>query len=408
MKRFLEGDENTTQWGHWLRASGAALGESAGTVYGGYGAVGKWAGLGLGAGLSRITGNGDYQVNSLISNAGGQGNVSFGNGSIRITHREFIKDIQSSTLFSIEGLEINPGLKETFPFLSQLAANFECYNMHGLVFEYRPTCGDAIASTNNAMGVVIQCVQYNSTNTLFPNKQSMEAYEGAVSCAPYNGAICGVECAMGALPLKRLYIRTDAVPAGQDEKMYDMGDYSIATVGQQNVNTIGELWVAYDITLSLPKLFTNVGASIDFEHYRATTGLTSLNFWGTNRYAYTPIENIALSFPTGTTCVLDPNIQPGNYLVIYYIEGTLTANLGYPTFSFTNGLTASNFIGSTHQYFNMISGTGVSSIGANCVASFTCDGSMRNYTITLFWNGTYVTSPINMDFFIIQAPLGFT
>jgi len=219
MNRFMNGDERTTTWGKRFRDWGEAAGTSYGSRYGPYGAtLGGLAGRGLGAGLSRITGNGDYVVGNSLLPGMSTGNVSFGNGSIRVTHREFIQDIVSSTTFSIQGLEINPGLARSFPFLSQLAQNFEVYQMHGLVFEYRPTCGDAIASTNNAMGVVVQCVQYNSTNLLFQTKQQMEAYEGAVSCAPYNGSLCGVECEPGSLPLRRLYIRSSGIPAGQDEK----------------------------------------------------------------------------------------------------------------------------------------------------------------------------------------------
>lgn len=69
MKRFWEGDENTTDLGKRFRSGGESIGSLLGGRYGQFGStVGGLIGRGLGAGFSRITGNGDYVVhNSPIS-----------------------------------------------------------------------------------------------------------------------------------------------------------------------------------------------------------------------------------------------------------------------------------------------------------------------------------------------------
>jgi hypothetical protein len=39
-----------------------------------------------------------------------------------------------------------------FPWLSNIAQNFESYKLRGLVFEFKSMSGDALTSTNTALG----------------------------------------------------------------------------------------------------------------------------------------------------------------------------------------------------------------------------------------------------------------
>jgi len=52
-----------------------------------------------------------------------------------------------------------------------------------------------------------------------------------------------------------LYVRSGAVPANADIKLYDLGFFQLSTQGQQAANVnLGELWVSYDIAFYKPKL----------------------------------------------------------------------------------------------------------------------------------------------------------
>lgn len=61
-------------------------------------------------------------------------------GSITITHREYITDVKGSTTFSPIDYGINPGLGQTFDYLSNIADSYQYYKIDKLSFEYEPLC----------------------------------------------------------------------------------------------------------------------------------------------------------------------------------------------------------------------------------------------------------------------------
>jgi hypothetical protein len=169
-----------------------------------------------------------------------------------ITHREFLRDITGSTTFALNHLPINPGIPGTFPWLAAIARNFEQYHFERLVFTYRSTSATAVSSTNTALGVVVLATQYDMSDSLFTNKQSMEAYEGAVSTNPSLSVTHVVDVAPRHSTLSRLFVRDEANIG--DTRFYDLGSFSVATAGMQAAATIGELWVDYTVRLYKPKL----------------------------------------------------------------------------------------------------------------------------------------------------------
>jgi len=235
-----------------LLSHAPAVGKMLGSYLGPLGAV---AGHGLGTIVNKIWGNGDYQINnnSLLS---GQIPVFKSNDrETVIAHREYIGDITGSTAFNNTAYIINPGLAQTFPWLSQVAAYYEQYEMLGLIFEYRPTSGTSVASANTALGVVVMATDYDVANPNFNSKQQMDSYEFSSSDVPYCKIIHPVECAPREKTLGVQYIRTGAVPAGEDLRFYDLGLFQIASQGQQSgVSTIGELWVSYHVRLLKPRI----------------------------------------------------------------------------------------------------------------------------------------------------------
>jgi len=215
--------------------------------------------------IKTFTGMGDYQVktNSIMQDMGitssGVVPVVSNTGSqrsVRIRHREFIQDVSSSTAFVNSAFQINPSNALCFPWLANIAKNFQEYRMHGLVFTFKSTSADALNSTNTALGTVIMSTDYNAGNSPFANKSQAENSEFTISCKPSENMLHGVECDPSiTVQQGHLYISPNGngtVPANQDIKTYNMGNFQLMTVGSQAVATIGELHVSYDIELIKP------------------------------------------------------------------------------------------------------------------------------------------------------------
>jgi len=197
--------------------------------------------------------------------------MGMGKRGFTVEHREYIQDIGSSIPFIGEEFALNPGIATTFPWLAQIAENFEEYIPNSILFEYKTMSSNTVVNTTNSnpgLGTVIMATQYNSLAPSFGNKQQMENYENAVSCDPSRSMLHPVECAEKQSPVQPMYVRTNAIPnatAGQpsqDLRFFDLGRFTISTVGQQTNNfVIGELWVTYSFTFLKPKLLTGVGVN---------------------------------------------------------------------------------------------------------------------------------------------------
>lgn len=342
-----------------------------GTAYGTVRAYG--GGRALGAAIPNAIPRRTYvKVGSKRINMG-QPKPTFKSNSKAVTvcHTEFISDITSSTAFTNSTFSINPGLATSFPWLANIASNFEIYRFKSLVFYYKSTAANALNSTNNALGVVIGATSYNVLANPFANKQQMEDYEFAKSEKPTKDNIYPVECARFQNPLEELYIRTSNVTNG-DQRMYDMGLFQLATVGSQAAAVVGELWVAYEVDLIRPKL-VNVGSENETCHFKFTAtsggytgvpGTTELPASATNPFgnvigatattpqttkppevgsAFAPI----LTQNTGTgvgTITMPSNISTGTFMFLWTVAGGSQALTGAPNFTATSGAIAANLL----------------------------------------------------------------
>ncbi len=238
------------------------------------GKTGGLVGRNIGLFMNKITGSGDYKING---NTILQGQVPvFANSGRETTifHKEFIADISGTTNFTLASYPINPGMAVTFPWLSQVAANYEQYEMLGLTFDYVPTSGNAVGSTNTALGSVIMATDYDPDHPPFVSKQQMASYEFSCTSVPYTGMIHGVECKSKSRPINVLYNRSSVLAPNEDYSFYDLGNFQIATQGMQNGTTvIGELWVSYHIKLMKPR--TSIPLNILSQYAHVTEGLAN-------------------------------------------------------------------------------------------------------------------------------------
>lgn len=300
----------------------ASLGNSAGTTLGNMilpgvggsigGALGKFAG-GI---LGKITGMGTYKINSNSLLAGNSPpSFSDQDGSVIVCHREFLGDISGTTAFTLRKYAINPGLGTSFPFLANIAANYERYELLGMIVEFKTTSAMALNSTNTALGVVICATNYDPHDADFVNKVQMESYQYCTSGPPCATQIHPVECARDTTVIPRMYIRHGTVDTDDDLRFYDWGNFYLATSGMQAAATIGELWVSYHVKLMLPRLPNPLGAPIIGCHFysTATTGTAT---------TAAPFQSTALNYSAGSTMVVDGGgvasltfLRVGKYLV---------------------------------------------------------------------------------------------
>lgn len=216
----------------------------------------------LGKKISKLVGSGDYEtnvsVNELIHPPGGAASASFGadGSTIRVRRREFIQDILAPSVagtFTNVAYEINAGMRRTFPFLSQLAANYEEYCFDGLVFEFISSASPYIANTS--LGTVIASMQYNATSPSFTTKYTMENSANAISTRIDKNLMYGVECAAGSNPQNCYYVRSGGTTLPYTTT--DLGKFEFAISPSTSIPSnavVGELWVTYDVSLKRPRL----------------------------------------------------------------------------------------------------------------------------------------------------------
>lgn len=201
-------------------------------------------------------------------------------GELRISHREYIRDIYGNAKiteelakdFQNQEIELNPGLESSFPWLSQVAQNFEEYEFDQLIFTYRSTIAD-VSSNNGQVGTVIMATNYNPSEPSFGNKSMMMGYAHSASQKTTQNMLHGVECDPRKISGdKGKYVRAQGLDANQDIKSYDHGKFQLAIANTPVAiadNTIGELWVSYTVKLRKPKYFTKEGYGITRAIFRS-------------------------------------------------------------------------------------------------------------------------------------------
>lgn len=342
--------------GKWLaRGVGAAYGGARGFLGGGFAgaAIGAQEGYNEGKSFSKFMGWGDYSSNQIIS--GGEQPISVNrtdrSGDVIIEHTEFISNVfcnigaSGVSPFEQRKYSINPGLPGTFPFLSQLAQNFILYEFNGLIFQYKPTCGET-STTNNALGKVIMVTQYDPTAPDFINTVQMENYDYANSMKPSVGGVHGVETHGPQMKQSVLYIRS-GLPNQKDLTECDVGNFYLASEGVPGTaNTtviVGEIWVTYRIKLSRANLYSSLlGYNLSaFYAYIDHTGADVLPLANVHK-------NVNNTLDVKITKVSTSSVKftfPSNIILGYYCFDILTSWSAISDRKFTAISSVSNCVG---------------------------------------------------------------
>jgi len=215
-----------------------------------------WPGAGqVAQGIRKLVGMGAYtpvRSNSILAQPVPKVGSSQDRG-IRYSHQEFLGDVTGSQDWELTQFKVNPGLPESFPWLSGIAGNFQKYRIDGLVFYLRSTSSVAIASsTDLGLGTVLGGYQYNVYDKAPASKLEFLSLSGSLSGKPSEDHIYPMECDRSKNVFGNLLVRT--VGVSDDLQKYDHATFNLATVGFPGEYYLGELWVSYNITLMAPKV----------------------------------------------------------------------------------------------------------------------------------------------------------
>lgn len=335
-------------------AAGAAIGARAGPAGRAVGAaLGETVG-GLAHYPARWFGSGDYYADRQSGRmAPNRIKLGSDNGEgVLIVHSEYIKDIISSAdgSFKLESFGLNPGDQRTFPWLSTLAqSSFSQYRFEQLIFEFRSSSGEALNSTNTALGTISAAVNFDYSDEVFSSRYEMENTEWARSAKPSETFAIPVEVKRSSTGLNGglLYIlNTPVPPTGVDPKTYFLGRLMISSVGMQGVNVnMGSLHVTYKVRLLKPLMSKPLSvAHMVFLNRSAADG--------TNRTGVAPIasnfncDTIGVTFTPTTITFSRECLRTGMrfYLGLFYV-GVFTIGLTPPTVTYTGFNASFAFMG---------------------------------------------------------------
>jgi hypothetical protein len=290
-------------------------------------------GTSLGGALSRWLGAGDYAVGSntvvqrSLKAASSIPSMHNDAQSIVVRHKEYLGEVRSSQAFSVQqSFPLNPGDVTTFPWLNGIAVRFQEFKIRGMVFHYIPTSGSAVSSLNAALGSVMLQTSYRATDVPPGSKVELLNEYCSNEVVPCESMAHPIECDPKENPFNVMYVRSGALPTGENLLMYDLGITHLAVSGCQTTgNPIGDLWVTYEIELKKPLIASNVTSTLLTAGQTYTTGgLAPSTVFGTSTtslvgsLAATTLNN-TITLPKGSVgtyqiwCSLN-----GNTLAITY------------------------------------------------------------------------------------------
>lgn len=234
------------------------------------------------------------------------------NGDILIRHREYVQDATGSAAFSASSLAINPGLPGTFPWLSTLARSFESYRFEKLSILYETQ------SPTTSAGKALLAVDYDASDAAPTTKQQAMAYRSSVSAPVWS------DCEHNSLKedlekRKSYYVRSGALDANSDVKLYDIGNLFVCSQGSTGL--VGEIYIDYVVRLMTPQLGkVGVGQAI----YGIFTGTSNAAPYA-NRSGILPATVISTGTTTSTSTWTFT--QPWEGYVSFALTGTTLGNM---------------------------------------------------------------------------------
>jgi hypothetical protein len=215
--------------------------------------------------------------------------------------------------------------------LSGIAQQYSQYRIRGMVFHYVPSSGNAVSSTNAALGTVMLQTSYRASEDAPRNKIELLNEYWSSESKPDMEFCHPIECDPKENPFNVQYVRYGALPPTENQLMYDLGRTTVAVSGQQaNGFVLGDLWVTYEIELKKPVIPGSLNSEIQTYAARSITGTpsSSIPFAGTIKTTFNSFE-LAPEFTLNG--IKMPFGALGTFLIIVYFEGATAFNAATAT-----------------------------------------------------------------------------
>lgn len=235
-----------------------------------------------------------------------------------VSKTEFITGVNGSVAFETLSLNINPGMANVFPWLSNIAKDWQQYRFKRFQARF------ITRSSTSERGTVILSPEYSISEGPPTNEQDALDTQDAVEDVVWKELVCQLDpSAMNGIGPRKL-IRQGNVPG--DLTLYDSAILTVATVGQVAPSVVGRLYFDYEIDFYVPQstnVFTIVPRVSAFEVY----GFTVL----TSGVSYV-IQNWVDSYSNSNQLGVNPAGLPGGAFVLsagnYLVTATVLLSDG--------------------------------------------------------------------------------
>nr|UTQ50972.1 MAG: movement protein 1 [Tomato bushy stunt virus] len=166
-------------------------------------------------------------------------------GSVTVTHREYLSQVNNSTGFQVNGgivgnlLQLNPLNGTLFSWLPAIASNFDQYTFNSVVLHYVPLC------STTEVGRVAIYFDKDSEDPEPADRVELANYSVLKETAPWAEAMLRV-------PTDKIKRFCDD-SSTSDHKLIDLGQLGIATYGGAGTNAVGDIFISYSVTLYFPQ-----------------------------------------------------------------------------------------------------------------------------------------------------------
>jgi hypothetical protein len=286
----------------------------------------------------------------------------------RIIHREKVGKLSTpgTGAFTIlQTLALNPGLAQSFPWLSNEALGWESYRFNRLRFIWVPTSGTAVA------GNIIMAPDYDASDTAPLGETFLSSYSDCEEANVWARFAADLEPQLLNSTTKSRYVRNGPIPASTDIKLYDAGNFFVASTDDAVVNA-GKLWVEYDITLFNPQ--TPGGGFPASTTVQGQTAMTAAAPFGTDPV----IRGSIAATVAGLALTVQGALVGTEICVTAHVAGTALV-------AFSD--TATNCTVRSHLAVNCVDGGAVSIV---CISTYLV--TAQNPVITFALTATTVTS----------------
>lgn len=257
-------------------------------------------------------------------------------GRIVVRNREFLANVDQKVAFTPLSYSINPGLSTTFPWLSNIANNYEFYHFKRLVAEYVPAVGTLTS------GSVTLAFDFDSADALPSNKARLLSYLGAMVTPAYQPISVSARAANLSKFGVQKFTRSSSVPVGKDVKTYDVANLIVMADGGSS--TVGMIFLDYEVELYTPH-------TPEFFSWEDSALVTATSPTVGSPFSTSSVVNADSAEPIvqveNTTQLR--MLKAGQYILNVLMHGTSPAMVASPASLYTpvdaNGIGVSNVVG---------------------------------------------------------------